>query len=176
MAVVPWKESTVTLPLLPSAIFPDGILLYSLFRGKRENLLQQSRVVLRGLAHCLETLCCEPPSRLQDSLGLGDTAGALALLVPSSLPPPGTPADTTPPTTTPSPPDQELLQNKIVPSLTCTEGPSLYVWFRTESEWGRSECACAVTVLGAAAQAHFLLMTTFLRSAKWKVGTGLCLL
>lgn len=85
MAVVLWKESTGTLPLLPSPIFHDRILLYSLFRGKRENLLQQSRVVLWGLAHCLETLCCGPPPPLQDSLGLGDTAGVLALLVPSVL-------------------------------------------------------------------------------------------
>lgn len=115
MAVVPWKESTVTLPLLPSAIFLDGILLYSLFRGKRENLLQQSRVVLRGLAHCLETLCCEPPSRLQDSLGLGDTAGALALLVPSSLPPPGTPADTTPPPPPPHPPTRSFFRTRLSP-------------------------------------------------------------
>lgn len=93
MAVVTQKESAVTFSRLPSPIFWDRIWLYSLFRGEQENLLQHSRVVLQGLVHCPEILCCGPPP-LQDSLGLGDTAGALALLVPSSLPPLGTLAGT----------------------------------------------------------------------------------
>lgn len=54
---------------------------------------------------------------------------------PPSLPPLGTPADNP----RPPPPalDQELLQNKIVPFMTCTEGPSLHVWFSTQRVRGK---------------------------------------
>lgn len=158
MAVVLWKESTGTLPLLPSPIFHDRILLYSLFRGKRENLLQQSRVVLWGLAHCLETLCCGPPPPLQDSLGLGDTAGVLALLVPSVL---ASSRDTCWQPPPPPPPwTRSCFRTRLFPSWPAQRGPH-YMFGLVLREWGeRSECACAVIVLGAAAPAHCVLMTT----------------